>query len=48
MLQVGRKNEIWHKDVSKDGEAKLVRNHVKIDVKTISLGTFVFALYVYL
>ena len=46
IVPTGRKHEIWHKDVFMGGEFKTIRNHSKIDVRTISGGTFVFCPYV--
>ena len=41
-IKIGEKNEIWHKDTLKDGEAKPMRSHAKIDVKTNSRWDFCF------
>ena len=45
LFQVGENNINWHKDASRDGEIKLIRGHVKIDVKIIP-GTIFFAPHV--
>ena len=37
IFQGREKNENWHKDVSKDGEVKLIGSHAKIYVETIPL-----------
>ena len=35
LFLVGGNHEIWHKDAFKGREFKLIRNHVKSDVRTI-------------
>ena len=42
LFQVGGNYEIWHKDAVNAREFKLIRSHVKSDVRTISGGIFVF------
>ena len=41
LFQAGGNHEIWHKDAFNGGEFKLIRSHVKSDVRTIS-GGFMF------
>ena len=42
LFQVGGNHEMWHKDALNAGEFKLIRSHVKSDVRTISERIFVF------
>ena len=42
LFLVGENHELWHKDSLEGGEFKLIRSHVKNDVRTISGGNFVF------
>ena len=41
LFQVGGNHEMWHKDALNAGEFKLIRSHVKSDVRTISRRIFV-------
>ena len=41
----GGNQEIWHKDPLKGGEFKLIRSHVKSDVRSISGEIYVFCPY---
>ena len=45
LFRVGGNHESWLKDAFEDGELKLIRSHVKSDVRTISWG-FMFCSYV--
>ena len=40
LFKVGGNHETWHKDALRDGGVKLIRSHVKVDVKECQISAF--------